>query len=65
MYQSEHILRTPADFDNAIIFGLKVEVWQQNEIIDSGSFIKSHTDDAVTFLNNLKYLNAACDFKVR
>jgi hypothetical protein len=34
MYKSGYVIKTTADFDNAILFGLKTEVWQNGEIID-------------------------------
>lgn len=65
MYVSGQPLLSPADFDNAILFGLKVEVWQQDELVGYASVIESHNDDAVKFLNESYYLKATCEFRVR
>lgn len=65
MYKSGQVLRTAADFDNAILFGLKVEVWQDGKLIDYGGVIESHSEYAVTFLNESKYLKEVCEFRVR
>jgi hypothetical protein len=64
MYISGSTLRTTADFDNAILFGLNIEVYQQNEPIDRGGIIKSHTEDSVT-IDGAKFLKAVYAFKVR
>ncbi len=64
MYKSGQPLRTSADFDNALLFALHVEVWQQGEIIDYGGSIEVHTEHSVT-INGAKYLKAVCEFKVR
>lgn len=48
MYISGQTLRTSADFENAMLFGLRVEVYQQNVPIDSGGHIQAHTDNSVT-----------------
>jgi hypothetical protein len=65
MYKSKQNLLTLADFDNAILFGLKIEVWQDGSIIDYAGVIESHTVNSVTFMNESKYLKATCEFKVR
>ncbi|MCR8633473.1 hypothetical protein [Paenibacillus radicis (ex Xue et al. 2023)] len=65
MYPRNQILKTTADFDNAILFSLKIEVWQDGRIIDYAGVIESHTNDSVTFMNESKFLKAVCEFKVR
>jgi hypothetical protein len=65
MFSSGSTLRTSADFDNAIMFGLRIEVWQDEAIIDYAGVIESHTNDSVTFMNESKYLKATCEFRVR
>jgi hypothetical protein len=65
MYQSGNVLHTSADFDNAILFSLKVEVWQNSQIIDYAGVIESHTNDSVSFMNESRYLKATCEFRVR
>jgi hypothetical protein len=56
-------LTNPADFDNAILFQLHVEVWQQGEIIGRG-IIKYHTDLTVAIDQDM-YLKQNCEFRVR
>jgi hypothetical protein len=65
MPTSGSAIRTSADFDNAILFGLKIEVWQNGQSIDYAGVIESHTDDSVKFLNESKYLKTTCEFRVR
>jgi hypothetical protein len=64
MYKSGYVIKTTADFDNAILFGLKTEVWQNGEFIDYAGVIESHTNDSVSFMNESKYLKAVCEFRV-
>lgn len=66
MFKRGDILRQPVDFDNAMLFGVKVEVWQRGEIIDYGGRITKHTDDAV-YLDDADayFLKSMCQFKVR
>jgi hypothetical protein len=65
MYTSGNALRTSANFDNAILFSLKVEVWQNGQIIDYAGVIESHTNDSVSFMNESKYLKTTCECRVR
>jgi hypothetical protein len=58
------VLKTDVDFDNAMLFGLNISVWQQGEIVDYGGKIIANTDDSV-HINDGKYLKAVCAFKVR
>jgi len=58
------ILRSEADFDNAILFQIKVIVWQQDKILDYGGTIEHHTHDSV-YINGIYYLKATCEFRVR
>jgi hypothetical protein len=64
VYNGGRHLSSPADFDNAILFQLHVEVWQNGELIDMGGIIRSHTDDAVKFEDGY-FLKDVCDFRVR
>lgn len=64
MYKSGYTLKTDADFDNAILFALKIEVWQQDQLIGYASVIESHDDDAVKFINELHYLKSVCEFRI-
>jgi hypothetical protein len=64
MYISGSTLRTSADFDNAMLFGLDISVWQQGEIIDYGGKIVGNTEESV-HINDGRYLKIACEFKVR
>jgi hypothetical protein len=64
VYKNGLILKTDADFDNAIFFGLNINVWQDNEILDYGGIIESYSKDAVR-INGAYYLKATCEFKVR
>jgi hypothetical protein len=56
MFSSGSTLRTSADFDNAILFGLKIEEWQNGRIIDYAGVVESHTNDSVSFMNESKYV---------
>lgn len=64
MFKSNYILKTDVDFDNAMLFGVNVSVWQKGEIIDYGGKIVANTKDSV-HINDGKYLKAVCEFKVR
>jgi hypothetical protein len=64
MYKIGFTLKTDADFDNAIFFGLNIAVWQKDEIIDYGGVIEFHTDHSVK-INDAYFLKAYCQFKVR
>jgi hypothetical protein len=64
MYKSGSVLRTSADFDNAMMFQLNVVIWQDDEIIDYGGKIESNTDASVR-INECHYFKATCEFKVR
>jgi hypothetical protein len=41
------LLKTDADFDNALFFQLRIIVWQQGEIIDYGGKIVANTEESV------------------
>ena len=64
MLKKGMILRSPADFDNAMYIGVPFSVWQMNEIVDYGRPIERHTDEAV-FINGGYFLKMNCIFKVR
>jgi hypothetical protein len=64
MYTSGYALRTSADFDNAMYFGLKITVWQNGGILDYGGSIQKHNSESVV-INSGYYLKAVCEFKVR
>lgn len=65
MFTSGFIIKNSADFDNAILFELKIEVWQNKQAIGYAGVIESHTNDSVSFLNETKYLKITCEFRVR
>lgn len=58
------LLKTDADFDNAILFGLHVSVWQGDHIIDYGGRVEYHSQLSVT-INGAKYLKDNCQFHVK
>lgn len=58
------ILQHPADFDNAMFFVKKIEVWQDGEIIDYGGVIQKHNDEVV-YINDACYFKGFCEFKIR
>lgn len=64
MYTSGYALRTSADFDNAMYFGLKITVLQNGGILDYGGSIQKHNGESVV-INDGYYLKAVCEFKVR
>lgn len=47
MYSSGKKLITDADFDNAILFGLNIKIYQQGKPLDPGETIESHSEEAV------------------
>lgn len=55
------ILKTNVDFDNAMYFGHRIEVWQDGKIIDYGGCIEKATDQAV-LINGGWYLKKLCEF---
>lgn len=63
MFKSKQILNSPFDFDNAMFFGVNVEVWQHGDIVDSGGKILANTIDSV-HINDGKYLKTLCEFRV-
>lgn len=63
MYTSNQTLLHPADFDNAMYFGLPIKVIQQGEIIENGGRIHKHTDQAVKIEGNY-FLKWKCEFRV-
>lgn len=60
----DYILRTDADFDNAMIFLWHVEVWQIGEVIDFGGLVQRHTPNVVT-INGSHYFKEFCEFRVK
>jgi hypothetical protein len=63
MFKTGQLLHHPADFDNAMFFGIAVEVWQRGEILEDG-LIQNHNEDAV-LIDGGYFLKATCQFKVR
>jgi hypothetical protein len=63
MLTSGHILQHSADFDNAMFFGIAVEVWQQSEILEDGC-IQNHDEDYV-MIDDGYFPKSVCQFKVR
>lgn len=61
---SNYILKTSADFDNAMFFGVNVIVWQDGKILDYGGIITKHSDGSV-YINDGNFLKVNCEFKVR
>lgn len=64
MYTVGKVLRTDADFDNAILFALNVEVWKDGKLIDEGGLIKMFNDTRVHIRHGL-YPRSVCVFIVR
>lgn len=64
MFKSNYILKTPVDFDNAMLFGIDISVWQKGEIIDYGGKIIENLPNSVC-MNGGRYMKEACEFKVR
>jgi hypothetical protein len=64
MYISGQTLRTSADFDNAMLFELNVEVWQDGHILNYGGIIDKVTENTVR-INDAYYFISVCAFKVR
>lgn len=62
--QKDYILKTDADFDNAILFQLPVIVWQNGEILDYGGVIQEHTSKTVR-INDDWYVKCVCEFRIR
>lgn len=66
MLEKGTILRTPVDFDNALFFGISVEIWQNGRMIDPGGRITKHTEDAVYIgIDDDCFEKEACEFRVR
>lgn len=63
MLKPNQTLHHPADFDNAMFFGLTIRVLQQGEIIENGGTINKHSDTAVK-INDAYFLKWKCEFKV-
>jgi hypothetical protein len=63
MLAAGHFLKHSADFDNAMFFGIAVEVWQQDEILEDG-FIQNHNEEYV-MIDGGYFPKASCQFKVR
>lgn len=60
------LLTTPADFDNAMFFGLPIEVWEDRRLILCGGRITKHTDGVVYIdSDDERYFKQLCVFKVR
>jgi len=55
-------LRTDADFDNAVYFRSKIEVWQNGELLEDGVCIIDHSPEAVTVSDGCHYLKYYCEF---
>jgi hypothetical protein len=64
MYASGRALKTDADFDNAVLFGLRIEVYQHGEPLDPGGTIESHSEEAVK-IDGAYFLKSNCEFIVR
>jgi hypothetical protein len=64
MYSNGTVLKTDADFYNAMLFGLRVTVYQDGEILDYGGVIKQFSEHSVT-VDEFFFLRENCEFKVR
>ncbi|NHN31220.1 hypothetical protein [Paenibacillus agricola] len=64
MFNSNQILSSSVDFDNAMFLGSNIEVYQDGEPIDRGGQILKHTDDCV-FIGDGYFIKETCGFKGR
>lgn len=64
MFKPNYILMSPADFDNAILFGVNISVWHEGKIVDYGGKIIANTND-FAHINDGKYAKSTYEFKVR
>lgn len=65
MYSPGYVLRTQADFDNAIFFQLPIDVYRGDECIDQIRILK-HTFIAVRFSPDARegYIKVSHEFRV-
>lgn len=64
MYKTGQLLRTEADFDNAMFFDLPVEVWWKGQKYDTGGKVCEHTPMSVS-LGDRYYPKKHCEFRVK
>jgi hypothetical protein len=64
MYTTGTVLNTDADLTNAVLFQLRVTIFQHGEIIDYGGIIEKFTEHSVT-IGETRFLRETCDFRVR
>ncbi len=64
MFKSGFTLTTDAHLSAAMFNQTPVVAWQDGEIIDYGGVIEKQDEHTVT-INNMHYVKAACEFKVR
>lgn len=64
MFNEGKVLKEDIDFDYAIVFKVKVIVWQQDEILDFGGIIEDYNKDTVK-INGTYFMRNACEFRVR
>jgi hypothetical protein len=62
VYKRGYRLKTDAEFDNAIYFGLIVSITQDEEYIGSGH-LNSHNNEIVK-LNEAGFFKNTCEFMV-
>lgn len=64
MFKKGQALVTDADFYNARLFAVPVEVWQQGELLDSGYPIERLIEGAA-FIRDGYYHRELCEFRIQ
>ncbi|WP_058303350.1 hypothetical protein [Gorillibacterium timonense] len=64
MKQTGFLLKTDADFDNAVWLGQHLELWQQGELVHAGGIAEYNTAFWVR-INGSAYFKSAYEFWVR
>jgi hypothetical protein len=63
MYTTGTLLKTDADFTNAVLFQLRVTVFQNGEIIDYGGIIDKFSEHSL-MIEDSHFLRETCEFRV-
>lgn len=63
VFKKGQVLLTDADFYNAKLFAIPVEVWQQGELLDYGNPIERLIEGAA-FVKDGYYHRELCEFKI-
>jgi hypothetical protein len=64
MYTTGTVLKTDADLTNAVLFQLRVTVFQHGEIIDYGGVIEELSEHSVK-IGDSHFFRETCEFRVR